>query len=128
VPSYTSWCDRETVRKGVYPSAEEVSYCEPSLARAAGARSPATAVATIVVLDGSSERQVKVRDFRDYSGPERQSLVAKPLVYVDALRANPRLSWSTDFSKRSEKRTGGRMRIPIHDASSYSTRICLRTN
>jgi len=32
------------------------------------------------------------------------------------------------FSKRSEKRTGSRMRIPIHDASSYSTRICLRTD
>ena len=59
---------------------------------------------------------------------ERQSLVAKPLVYVDALQANSRPSWSTDFSKRSEKRTGGRMRIPIHDASSYSTRICLRTD
>jgi hypothetical protein len=44
--------------------------------------------------------------------PERQSLVAKPLVYVEALQANSRPSWSTDFSKRSEKRTGGRMRIP----------------
>ena len=44
--------------------------------------------------------------------PERQSLVAKPLVYVDALQANSRPSWSTDFSKPSEKRTGGRMRIP----------------
>ena len=44
--------------------------------------------------------------------PERQSLVAKPLVYVDALQANSRPSWSTDFSKRSEKRSGGRMRIP----------------
>ena len=60
--------------------------------------------------------------------PERQSLVAKPLVYVDALQANSRPSWSTDFSKRSEKGTGGRMRIPIHDASSYSTRICLGTD
>jgi hypothetical protein len=50
--------------RAFYPSAKEVSR-EPSLARAAGARSPATAVATIVVLDGSSERQV--RDFRDYS-------------------------------------------------------------
>lgn len=36
---------------GVYPSAKEVSHYEPSLARAAGARSPATAVATIVVLE-----------------------------------------------------------------------------
>ena len=42
----------------------------------------------------------------------RQSLVAKPLVYVDALQANSRPSWSTDFSKPNEKRTGGRMRIP----------------
>jgi 3D (Asp-Asp-Asp) domain-containing protein len=39
-------------------------------------------------------------------------IVARPFVYVDALQANSRPSWSTDFSKPSEKRTGGRMRIP----------------
>jgi hypothetical protein len=66
VPSYHLLCDHGPVRKGVYPSAKEVLHCEPSLARAAGARSLATAVAAIIVPDGSRERQI--RDSRDYSG------------------------------------------------------------
>jgi hypothetical protein len=59
--------------------------------------------------------------------PERQSLAAKPLVYVDALQANSRPSWLTDFSKPSEKRTVVECAFRIHDASSCSTRIYLRT-
>src|SRR4029077_3992248 len=46
------------------------------------------------------------------STPDRQSLVAKRLVYADGLRANSRPSWSTDFLKQSERRWRGRMRIP----------------
>lgn len=51
VPSYQLLKRSWAVTKGVYPSAKEVSHYKPSLARAAGARSPATAVATIVVLE-----------------------------------------------------------------------------
>src|SRR2546430_1002504 len=46
------------------------------------------------------------------STPDRRSLVAKPLVYADELRANSRPSWSTDFLKQSERRWRGRTRIP----------------
>jgi hypothetical protein len=45
------------------------------------------------------------------STPDRQSLVAKRLVYADGLRANSRQLWSTDFLKQSKKRWRGRMRI-----------------
>ena len=39
--------------------------------------------------------------------PDRRSLVAKQLVYVDGLRTNSRLSSSTDFLKQSEGRFRG---------------------
>ena len=62
------------------------------------------------------------------STPERQWLIAKPLVDVDERRANSRPSWSIDFLKKNEGRSGrvDKRTFGVHDPSNCSARISPR--